>query len=195
MTEPYLPAFAVTVKRVWFWSVIRGVVAVLFGLIAMISPVTTASALALFIGIFFIIDGIVAVLDGIRFRGVPGAGPRLVLGLLALAFGVVIVAWPHATTVVVMYLVAVWALIIGLIQVFINLSARGIPGSGWGWGLLVGVLTVIFSILVFAQPRAGIATIMWLIGGFAVVIGIVLIILGFTLRSQVSRSGLAERTA
>lgn len=183
MTETLFPSFSSLAKQVWYWPVIRGVISILFGIVALVSPIATALALAVIIGIFAAIDGIVEIVDGVRYREYGGAGLRITMGVITLIFGIVVLAWPDKTTTVLIYLVAIWAILVGIFQFVVSFMLRSVPGSGWGWGVFVGLLTFLFGILVIAQPSAGLTTIIWIIGIYALVIGLLLVGLGVQIRS------------
>ena len=183
MTETLFPSFSSLAKQVWYWPVIRGVISILFGIVALVSPIATAIALAVIIGIFAVVDGIVEIVDGIRYREYGGAGLRITMGVITLIFGIVVLAWPDKTTTVLIYLVAIWAILVGIFQFVVSFMLRSVPGSGWGWGVFVGVLTFLFGILIIAQPSAGLTTIIWIIGIYALVIGLLLVGLGVQIRS------------
>lgn len=182
MTETLIPSFSSLAKQVWYWPVIRGVAAILFGIVALVAPITTAIALAVVIGIFAVVDGVVEIVDGLPHRQYGGAGLRIATGVVTLVFGVVVLAWPDKTTTVLIYLVAIWAILVGIFQFVVSFMLRSVQGSGWGWGVFVGLLTFLFGVLVIAQPSAGLTTIIWLIGIYALIIGILLVGLGIQIR-------------
>ena len=188
MTETLFPSFSSLAKQVWYWPVIRGVIAIIFGVVALVSPIGTAIALAVIVGIFAVVDGVVEIIDGVRHRQYGGAGLRITMGVITLIFGVVVLAWPDKTTTVLIYLVAIWAILVGIFQFVVSFLLRSVSGSGWGWGIVVGLLSVLFGILVIAQPSAGLTTIIWLIGIFALVIGVLLVALGLQIRSLGKRA-------
>lgn len=183
MTETLFPSFSSLAKQVWYWPVIRGVIAIIFGIVALVSPIGTAIALAMIIGIFAVVDGVVEIVDGIRYRQYGGAGLRVTIGVITLIFGLVVLIWPDKTTTVLIYLVAIWAILVGIFQFVVSYMLRSVPGSGWGWGVFAGLVTFLFGILVIAQPSAGLTTVIWLIGIFALIIGGLQVALGVQIRS------------
>lgn len=193
MTEPYFPSFSSLAKQVWYWPVIRGVIAVVFGVVALASPIGTAVALAVIIGIFAVVDGVVEIVDGIRYRAHGSAGLRIAIGAITLIFGVVVLIWPGKTLVVLIYLVAIWSILVGIIQFVMSFLLRSIPGSGWGWGVIAGLVSFAFGILIIAQPSAGLTTIIWIIGIYALLIGLLLIALGLQIRSLGKRAAEISR--
>ncbi|WP_265522693.1 HdeD family acid-resistance protein [Oerskovia flava] len=194
MQNPILSTFATTARQVWYWPVIRGVIAIIFGIIALVAPIDTAVALAVVIGIFAIIDGIVEIVDGIRYRDHGGVALRVTIGVLTLIFGIVVLAWPGITIAVLVYTVAIWSIVVGLFQVVVSIGLRSVPGSGWGWGVLAGVLGIAFGVLVLVNVGAGLVTIIWIIGIYAIVLGVALVVLGFSLRSLGKKAAAATET-
>ena len=138
--------------RSWIWSVVRGAAAVIFGMIAFVAPIATAFALALVIGLFAIIDGIVDIVDAIRHRGSAGMASRIVLGAVSIVFGLIVLLWPGLSLEVLVVIVGIWAIVAGILQIVVSVGHRGASGSGWVWGLVAGILTVLFGVLVMIRP-------------------------------------------
>ncbi|MDN5763188.1 MAG: HdeD family acid-resistance protein [Microlunatus sp.] len=174
--------YAQIAKGAWVWAVVRGAVAIVFGIVAMLAPLTTAVVLAIIIGIFAIVDGIVDLVDAIRHRGSPGVGLRVVLGVISLLFGIIILVWPGKTLGFMVILIAIWAIAIGVLQIVSNLSIRSEAGGAWIWGVIAGALGVVFGILVLFNLTIGLAALIWLLGIWAIVFGIALIFLGVQVR-------------
>lgn len=174
--------------RSWIWSVVRGAAAVIFGVIAFVAPIATAFALALVIGLFAIIDGIVDIVDAIRHRGSAGMVSRIVLGAVSIVFGLIVLLWPGLSLEVLVVIVGIWAIVAGILQIVVSVGHRGASGSGWVWGLVAGILTVLFGVLVMIRPGTGLITLIWILGVYALMFGIALIILGVQLRKY-AKSG------
>jgi uncharacterized membrane protein HdeD (DUF308 family) len=174
--------YAEVAKGAWIWAIVRGVCAILFGIIALLAPLGTAIALAIVIGIFAIVDGIVDLVDAIRHRGTSGVGLRVFLGVISLLFGIILLVWPGKTIGFMVILIAIWAIIIGILQIISNVSIRKESGRAWIWGVISGALGVIFGIVVLVWPGVGLVTLIWLVGIWAIVFGIALLVLGFQVR-------------
>ncbi len=174
--------FAPVAKRAWIWSIVRGALMLLFGILALFWPQGTAVALAVFVGIFALIDGVIDIVDAIRFRGSPGVGLRVFLGVVSLVFGALLLFWPQISIGVLVIFVAIWSILIGALQIIANVSLRAQSGRSWVWGVIAGAIGVVFGIVVLIWPKAGVVTLIWLIGIWAIVFGIALVILGFQLR-------------
>ncbi|MGA4779344.1 HdeD family acid-resistance protein, partial [Cellulosimicrobium sp. AB352] len=190
--DPILTAFSRTAKQVWYWPVIRGVLAILFGIIALAWPDKTAAVVIWVIGIFAVVDGIVEIVEGIRRRG-TGSGTALLvtMGVLSLAVGVVLLVWPGKTAIVLTWIVGFWAVVYGLFQTVASLDLRKVPGSGWGWGVVAGLLGIVFGLLVLFNVNAGLVSIVWLLALFAIVWGFMLIAFGVQIRSLGRQAGRA----
>jgi len=108
--------------------------------------------------------------------------PGIVLGAVSIVFGILVLVWPGMSLGILVILVGVWAIIIGIIQIVASVRHRAVPHSGWVWGVIGGVLSILFGVLVLIWPDAGLVSIIWIIGIWAIVWGITLIILGVQLR-------------
>ena len=107
---------------------------------------------------------------------------RIVLGAVSILFGVLVLVWPGISLAIFVITVGVWAIITGILQIVSSVRHRAVPDSGWIWGIVGGALTILFGVLVLVWPRTGLVTIIWIIGIWAVVWGITLIVLGVRLR-------------
>jgi uncharacterized membrane protein HdeD (DUF308 family) len=177
-------------RQFWWVPVVRGAVAIVFGLIAMIWPHITAGAILWVVAIFAIVDGIVALYDAIRYRSENGTALGVTLGVVAIVFGVVALVWPGPTIAVFAIIVGIWALAAGLIQLVASIDLRSVIGSGWGWGVVTGSLTIILGLLLIFWPHGSVAALVVILGIWAIVVGILLMIVGF----QVRRVGKADVT-
>ncbi|HEY5847648.1 MAG TPA: HdeD family acid-resistance protein [Microlunatus sp.] len=174
--------------RTWIWSVVRGALAIIFGLIAFFAPIETALVLALVIGIFAIVDGVIDLVDAIRHRGSAGMAGRIVLGVASILFGLVILFWPGRSLEVLVILVGIWSVVVGILQIVVSVGHRGDRDSGWVWGLVAGILSVLFGVLVMISPGAGLVTIIWIVGIYAILFGVALIAFGVMMRRYAGRA-------
>jgi len=162
----------------------RGIAALVFGVIALVWPNLTVLALVLLFGIYAIISGITAVAAALQNREVHGWGVLLFEGVLWLLAGVVALVWPGITALSFLYLLAAWAIITGILELIAPLS---FPMSG-GRGVLMvlsGLVSIVFGIVIAAQPASGLLAVAWLIGIYAIVFGILHIVAYFEARSVV----------
>jgi uncharacterized membrane protein HdeD (DUF308 family) len=175
-------SFPSLAKKVWIFAIIRGVLAIIFGLIALLAPIATAVVLAVVIGAYAIVDGVFHIIEAIRHRGSSSMVLRIVLGAVSILFGILVLVWPGISLAILVILVAIWAIIIGVLQIMSSVRHRAVPNSGWVWGIIGGALSILFGILVIIRPGAGLVSIIWIIGIWAIVWGITLIVLGVQLR-------------
>jgi len=181
-SNPISAQYAEIARGAWIWAVVRGVLAILFGIIAMAWPGKTAVVLAIIIGLFAIVDGIIDLVDAIRHRGTPGVGLRVLLGIVSLLFGLTLVIWPDEVIGFVLIMIAIWSIIIGALQIIANVGIRKEAPGAWVWGVIAGALGVVFGILVLFNLAVGLVALVWLIGIWAIVFGVVLIVLGLQVR-------------
>jgi len=170
-------------RRYWWMLLIRGVVAVLFGLAAIVWPGLTALVLVYLFGAFALIDGIVAVVVSLQERAVvPRWWVLLIEGIVGILIGVLTFFSPIVTALVLLYLIATWAILTGILEIgaaFLMSRALGLE-----WTLAIaGILSIILGILLAIQPVSGILAVVWIIGVYAIVFGVLLIIRSFQFRS------------
>ena len=172
-----------SLSRNWWLVVLRGVLGILFGLSALIWPGITWLTLVVIFGVYAIVDGLIAIWTGLsRTRETPRWWMFLLEGLLGIGAGVAAIVWPGVATLVLIYIIASWAVITGILEIVAAIRLRHEINNEW-FLALGGVLSVGLGILLFLQPAAGTLAIIWMIAGYAVIFGILLIILGFRLRN------------
>ena len=163
----------------------RGFAAVLFGILTLVWPGISLTVLVLLFGVFAVISGITAVAVALRNREEQGWGLLLFEGILGILAGVVALVWPGITALAFLYLLAAWAIITGIMELVAPLS---FPMS-FGRGLLMalaGVVSIVFGILIAAQPASGLLAVVWLIGVYAIVFGVMYVVVYFESRSLAS---------
>lgn len=169
--------------RYWWTVALRGAFAVLFGVVALIWPDVTVTALVLLFGFYTLVDGLLAL--GAALAGGRAASGRrgwlLFEGVAGVAVGVLTFVWPGITALALLYLIAAWAILTGAVEVFIAVVLRRELHGEW---LLAagGVVSVLFGLYVAVRPGDGAVAIAWLIGLFAIVFGAALVALGLRLR-------------
>ncbi len=170
------------ISRNWWMFAVRGVAAVIFGILALIWPGQTLLALVLVFGAYALVDGIFAVFAGITFRRYFERWWAVLLeGVAGIAIGLVTFFWPNITALVLLYFIAAWALITGIFEIVTAIQFRRVITGEWAL-ILSGLLSMIFGVLLFVFPSAGAVSLVWLIGIYAILFGITLIILAFRLR-------------
>jgi uncharacterized membrane protein HdeD (DUF308 family) len=181
--QPALP----TMSGTWWAMVLRGIVAVLFGLAALFWPGVTLFVLLICFGVYALADGLLAIVAGIRASG----GRRWLLlaeGAFGFLAGLVVLFRPGTTALVLVYVISGWAIFTGLLKVIMALAFRREIENGWLM-ILGGVLSVLFGVVLGAMPGAGLVTLLWLVGVYALILGLALVVLGFLDRGQRQASG------
>ncbi|MDT8913772.1 HdeD family acid-resistance protein [Amycolatopsis sp. PS_44_ISF1] len=168
-------------RRVWPLVVARGVFAVLFGILTLVWPGVTVLALAIVFGVYALFDGVSAIVQAFR----PGDGAQraayALLGVLGVLAGVLALVWPGATVVVLTTLVGAWAVVTGVAEIVAAVRLRR-QITGEAFLIVAGVLSVVAGVLVLVHPIAGAFGIAVLIGVYALLYGVMLIVLGLRLR-------------
>lgn len=166
----------------WGWVALRGVAAVIFGVLAFLWPGVTLVVLALFWGAYAFADGVFSLIAGFRMRdhGKP-MWPFVLIGIIGILAGVVTFLWPGITVVVLMMFIAAWAIIMGVSQIVGAIRVRKEINNEW---LLIvsGALSVTFGLLMIFLPVASAMALVWLIATYAIVFGVMLILLALRLR-------------
>jgi uncharacterized membrane protein HdeD (DUF308 family) len=174
-----------------WWSVaLRGMAAILFGILALMWPGLTLGALVLLFGAFALADGISILVDLATGRGrrTGSRGMLILQALVSIGTGIVTFLWPGITAVALTFLIAAWALVTGILELAAAVRLRHAITNEW---LLVvdGVLSVLVAIVLLINPAVGAVTLVWAIGWFAIVSGVLLIALSFRLRRRQSSIG------
>ena len=173
------PMMSSVAGRAWWTLVLRGVVAVLFGLAALFWPGKTLFVLILFFGAYTLVDGIFAIVGGIM-----DSSRRwllLIEGVLGVVAGLILLARPDLGALVLLYVIAIWAIVTGVMEVLAAISLRREIDNEWLL-ILGGALSVIFGVILAVLPGAGLLSLTWLIGAYALVFGVAFIVLGFRVR-------------
>ena len=170
-----------TLAEYWWTLVLRGVAAVIFGILAYVWPGITFTVLVLFFGAYALWDGVFALIAAFRTQA-ERRWPLVLEGLVGIAAGVLTFIWPGAATLALLIIIGAWAFVTGIFEIVAAIRLREeIEGE---WLLLVsGLLSVLFGIAIAIWPAAGLVAVTWLIGAYSIVFGILLIVLGFRLRN------------
>lgn len=161
------------VAREWWVFAIRGIAAIVFGVLAFIWPETTLAVLVLLFGAYVLVDGVALLVslvrgDAVARRHAWAVGIMGVLGILA---GIGTFAWPGLTALSLLYLVAVWAIAMGSFQVVAAIALRR-ELDGEFWMALGGVVSIVFGVFLVVFPGEGLLSLVWLVGIWSVVFGV-----------------------
>ena len=168
----------------WWLVLLRGFAAIAFGILAFIWPGLTVVTLTYVWGIYTLADGILALGAAMTGRSSTIA-PRWWLalaGICGVLSGIIAFSWPGMTTLILLMFIAVWAIAVGILQIFGAILLRKEIDGEW-WLGLSGLLSIAFGALVMAWPGAGALSVVWIIGWYALLAGGCLVALAFRLRS------------
>jgi uncharacterized membrane protein HdeD (DUF308 family) len=172
-TFSILDAFA----KNWWVLLIRGVLAVLFAVMAFTLPGLTLVTLVLLYGIYSFADGLTAIWVG----GQARAWWFVLLGILGVVVGVFTFIYPGITAVALLYLIAAWAIVRGVFEIVTAIQLRKEISNEWML-IIAGIVSVLFGVALGAKPAAGALAVVWIIGAYAFIFGLVMIGLAFRLR-------------
>jgi uncharacterized membrane protein HdeD (DUF308 family) len=168
--------------RNWWVVALRGVLAIIFGVLAIAWPGLTLLVLITLFGAYALVDGIFAVIAGIASYGRNERWWAMLLeGIAGIILGVLTFLWPGTTALVLVYFIAAWALLTGILEIAPAIRLRKEIEGEWMM-VLSGILSIIFGLFLFVAPGAGALGLTVVIGAYALVFGILFIILAFRLR-------------
>lgn len=177
--RPMLDALA----RNWGVILLRGILAIIFGVLTFVWPGITLITLVLLYGAFALVDGVLALVAAVR-GGSPAPRWWLVfVGVFGIAAGILTVMWPQITTLVLLLFIAAWAIATGVMQIVGAISLRKEIEGEW---LLIasGLLSVLFGVLIAVWPGAGALAMVLVIGSFAIMYGVLLVFFALKLRQH-----------
>jgi uncharacterized membrane protein HdeD (DUF308 family) len=169
-----------SVPRHWWAFALRGLAAVIFGILAFAWPGLTLATLVLLFGIFVLIDAVMAIISAIRSKG-DHVWVLLLEGVVAVVAGVLVLGWPGITALLLLYIIAAWAIVSGILEIVSAVRLRTIIEHEWAW-ILSGALSIVFGVVAIARPGAGALAIIWLIGAYAILFGITLFFVAWRIR-------------
>jgi uncharacterized membrane protein HdeD (DUF308 family) len=170
-----------TLAANWWALALRGLVAVLFGLLTFFLPGITFVTLVLLFGAYALVDGVFNVIAFFRVASYQWA--LLVEGVVGIIAGVLTFAWPAISAITLLYVIAFWAIFTGIFEIVAGIRLRKTMTNEWLL-LLMGILSLLFGLLILFAPGAGALAIVFWIGAYALLFGIFLLALAFRLRGQ-----------
>lgn len=169
-------------SRIWWSLVIRGVLAIVFGIVAFIYTGQTLLSLVLVFGVFAVLSGIASLVAAVRAGEVHQRwGWLAVSGLLSIAAGVMTFVWPGITALAFVLLVAAWAIFTGVMEITFALALPETLAHPWLMGFS-GLLSVVLGIVLAVWPRAGAVSLTWLVGIYAIAYGATLLYYAYRTR-------------
>lgn len=169
--------------RNWWAVALRGLFAILFGIVALVLPGPTILSLMLLFAAYMLVDGVFAIVSGVRAAAHHERWGLLILeGVLDILAGLAALFLPGVALIVFVTLMGAWAIISGAAM---TAAAFRLPGTQERWLLaLSGLISVLWGVLLFLFPIAGALVLIWWMGGYALAFGVVMLILAFRLRQR-----------
>lgn len=168
----------------WWVLALRGALGILFGIGAFVWPGATLAALILVFGAYVFVDGVFAVVAGIGMRRQLSLWWLVVLeGVAGIGLGLLTFRSPDTTALVLLTLIAAWSIVTGIFEIVTALRIRALIENEWLM-ILSGVVSIIFGALLIAQPGAGAIAIVWLLGAYALLFGILTLMFALRLRGM-----------
>ena len=168
--------------RSWWLLLLRGIIAVAFGVATFVWPGISLVSLILVYGIYAVADGILALIAAIRGGGVAPRWWLALGGIASLIAGGLAFAWPGLTALVLVYLIGFWSIMRGVLEIVGAIRLRKEIANEWSLGA-AGALSVIFGLILVIAPGAGALGLLWLIAAWAVLFGLLLIWVAFKVRT------------
>jgi uncharacterized membrane protein HdeD (DUF308 family) len=193
--SPEYEPMIVVLARNWWAVGLRGVLAIVFGLIALFLPGATMLSLVLVFAAYVFVDGAFAIVSAIRAARQNERWGSLVLeGIVNIAAAAVAVLWPGITVLAFVLLVAFWAILTGILELVAAFRLE--MHDGRGWLVFGGLVSLVYGVLLIVAPMIGAVVLTWWLGAYALLFGVSLIVLAFRLRARLEgdRDGSVAQT-
>jgi uncharacterized membrane protein HdeD (DUF308 family) len=172
---------AIVLARMWWTFILRGLLAIIFGIVAFLAPEFALRTLVVLFAVWMLFDGAGALVNTMQARGKGTWWLGLIEGVAGIVAGVLALWWPGITALVLLLLIGSWAIVTGVIEVWAAIRLRAVI-RGELFLALSGVLSVLFGLYVIIFPGLGIFSVLWLVGTFGILYGLTLVSLGWRLR-------------
>jgi uncharacterized membrane protein HdeD (DUF308 family) len=182
---------AAAIQRVWWVPVLRGVFLLIMGGFMLANPLWSVTALVWIFGVFAIIDGVVALIEWFTQRKETGAGWWLLTGIVSLVIGLVAVIFTNGTAKFIFWVIAIWVLLVGILQIIASIVRYRAKDDAWTWLLASGLVSFLIGLLLITHPQTSVKVVVVILGLFAFVAGVLLVVGGFAARHQGKQVGAA----
>jgi uncharacterized membrane protein HdeD (DUF308 family) len=173
----------IALARNWWSLVIRGIAAILLGVVTFAWPGITLAALVLLYGAYALVDGVMAIIGAVRAaQSHERWGALLIEGIAGIVAAAITVAWPGITALALVFVIAAWAIVTGVFELVAAVRLRKYVTGEWLLAL-GGIASIAFGVLIVIAPLAGALVIALWVGAYTLVFGVLMIALGFRLRS------------
>jgi uncharacterized membrane protein HdeD (DUF308 family) len=174
-------------SRNWWLMLLRGLVAIGFGVFVIMKPQTSLPVLVYLFGIYALVEGVLEVAVAIEGRNqVDSWGLLLLWGLLGVAVGILAFTKPDFTALALLYYIALWAIATGVLEIAAAIRLREVISNEW-WLFLAGIVSVAFGVWLIARPDTGEVTLLYAIGIYAILYGVLVVLFAFKIRSYVGK--------
>lgn len=172
------------VSAQWWILLLRGIVAIVLGIIALLFPAVMALAIAFLFGAYALIDGIIAIAASVRMSHAESRWWWLLVeGIIGVVFGIAALVWPAISLLALVYLMAFWAIATGITAITTAWRLRTIVPGEWLW-ILGGIVSVVFGLGIIFAPGLGALALVVIFAWYAIFFGIAFIGVAFRLRSH-----------
>ncbi len=175
----------------WWLVALRGVAAILFGLLAILFPGLALQTFVLLFAAYALVDGVATIIAAVRHRDQPNWWVHLLEGIVSVIAGILAVIFPGLTALVLLYIIALWAIVTGVLEIWAAIQLRK-EIEGEFWMGLSGALSILFGVILILAPGTGILAVLTIVAVYAIVFGLMLIMLAFRLRGMKDQTGSAK---
>ncbi len=169
--------------RNWWVLLIRGIAAILFGIVVIIFPALSLDLLVTLLAAYLFVDGVFALIAAFQSRNHDRWWMVALEGVLGILAGIAAFLFPGAAVLTFLYIVVFWAIVTGVLEILGAIELRKQIDNEW-WMILSGGISILFGIALLVSPIAGVLTLLWLVGVMAAAFGVMLVILAFRLRGH-----------
>jgi uncharacterized membrane protein HdeD (DUF308 family) len=170
-------------SRNWWLMILRGLAAIAFGILIFAKPGISLQVLVYLFGVYVLVEGILGVSLAVQARStIDSWGVLLLWGLLGIAVGVLAFVRPDITALALLFYIALWAIATGVLEIAVAIRLREVISNEWLL-IIAGLLSVAFGVVLIARPDAGALAVLSLIGAYAIVFGVLLLLFAFKVRS------------
>ena len=182
VVEKLAENLAETLSRNWWVLLLRGIVAILFGALTLMQPGISLASLLLLFGAYALADGVLGAWTAITHRKDRENWWVLLLeGLVGIGVGVLALIKPGLTALALLFYIAIWAITTGVLEIVAAVRLRKEIEGEWML-ILAGFASVAFGVLLMARPGSGALAVLWLIASYAILFGLLLVVLAFKVR-------------
>ncbi|HVP20892.1 MAG TPA: HdeD family acid-resistance protein [Anaerolineaceae bacterium] len=177
-----------SIARNWWLIALRGVAAIILGVLCFVYPADTIYALVIVFGIYALVDGVLAVIDSFQIREAFDQWWVVLLeGLAGILVGILAFTKTVVTAEALLFVIAFWAIFTGIMEIIAAIYFRREIDNEWLL-ILSGILSVILGVLLVVYPMAGSLAVIWVVGFYAIFFGVLMLFLAFEVRSLAQRS-------